>query len=58
MYLISGTLYIIAGILTFVAALIWDYFNYSLYLPLVAASFLFLGIGIYFYFLEYNKKNK
>lgn len=56
MYIISGTLYIIVGLLTLLAYFLWAYFLWYFYHPLLIFSIVFIALGIGCYFIEYKRK--
>lgn len=60
MYILSGTLYIIASFIILILVYLWNYSNIMYYLPLIIVAVLFLIAGIVCYVMEYvmYKKSK
>ena len=60
MYILSGTLYIIASFIILILVYLWNYSNIMYYLPLMIVAALFLIAGIVCYVMEYvmYKKSK
>lgn len=55
MYILSGTLFSIIGLLLLLSGFIWRYFFYYWYSTLILFSLVFLMIGCVFYYIGYKE---
>lgn len=58
MYILSGTLYVITGLLVLLALFLWKYFQWYYCIPLLIFGIIFILLGLSCYSLEYLRNRR